>query len=84
MTIDSSIGNTGFQNANTWIIDSGATRHMTGVWGSFLSITEKGPRYYVESKIDGPWGIKGVGTVQFRLKFGETLEVDGVLFVPRL
>lgn len=54
---------------------------MTGVWDIFLSITEAGQGYYVESRMDGLRAVRGVGTVRFRLAFGESIEVNGVLFV---
>jgi hypothetical protein len=44
---------------------------------SFLFISEIGPSHVV----NGTHQIKGVGSVRFLLDFGETLEVEGVLFV---
>jgi hypothetical protein len=38
----------------------------------------------VESEGGMARAIRGVGRVRFRLKYGGLLEVDGVLFVPRL
>jgi hypothetical protein len=50
---------------------------MTGTWDVFLSISEIGPGQYVNESYE----VRGVGRVRFQLKFGELLEVDGVLFV---
>ena len=84
MTIVSSTGSSSYQNANMWIVDSGATKHMTKVWDIFLSIVETSLGYYVESRMNGLRAIRGVVTIRFRLEFGETLKVDGGLFVPRM
>ena len=39
--IDSSVGSSSFENV--WVVESGATRHMTGVYDSFQMITTLGP-----------------------------------------
>jgi hypothetical protein len=59
------------------MVDSGATGHMTGMLDSFLFIFEIGPDHVV----NGTHQIRGVDSVRFLLDFGETLEVEGVLFV---
>jgi hypothetical protein len=75
---------TGFVSDNRWIIDSGASCHMKGIWHIFLSITETAPDRLVESEGGMARAVRGVGRVRFHLEFGELLEVNGVLFVPGL
>ena len=65
---------------HTWIVDSGSTRHMTGLWDSFLSMTKIERGHYV----NGTHEIRAVGRVCLQLEFGEILEIEGVLFVPGL
>ena len=46
----------------------------------FLSISELEPRYIVNEM----YAVRGTGRVHFQLQTGELIEVEGVLFVPRL
>ena len=41
VSIDSSIGSLSFENV--WVVDNGATKHMTGVYDFFQMITMLGP-----------------------------------------
>ena len=41
VSIDSSIGSSVFENV--WVVDSGATKHMNGIYDIFQIITELGP-----------------------------------------
>lgn len=63
-----------------WIVDSGATNHMTGTWDMLLSVSELGPGHIV----NGMHAVRGAGRVRFFLQVGELLEIGGVLFVPGL
>jgi hypothetical protein len=40
VTLVSSVGSGGFGGDIRWIVDSGASCHMTGIWRAFLIITE--------------------------------------------
>jgi hypothetical protein len=50
VTLVSSVGSVGFVRDNRWIIDNGASCHIIGIWRIFLSITETGPDWLVESE----------------------------------
>ena len=79
---DSNKGSSSFENV--WVVDSGATRHMTGIYNSFQMITLLGPRHFIQTDVDSPQiDIQGLGTVRFQLDLGEFLDIHGVLFVPR-
>ena len=81
VSIDSSIGSSTFEHV--WVVDSGATRHMTGVYDSFQMITMLGPGHFIQTYVDSPRiAIRGVGTVRFQLDLGVFLDIHGVLFVP--
>ena len=43
VTLVSSVGSGGFEHDVRWIVDSGASSHMTGIWRVFLDFTEIGP-----------------------------------------
>jgi hypothetical protein len=82
VTLMSSVRSAGFERKSRWIIDSGASCHMTGIWRIFLSISETGPDRLVESEGGMARAVRRVGRVIFQLEFGELLVVDGVMFVP--
>ena len=50
--VDSSVGSFVFENV--WVVDSGATRHMTGVYDFFQMITTLGTGHFIETDIDRP------------------------------
>ena len=68
---------------NDWLIDSGATKHMTDTQSKFISVTELDPGHFVKQG-DSVRAIRGIGSVRFKLCFGKILDLNGVLFVPEL
>ena len=80
VSIVSSGNSNSFEFDRTWIVDSGATSHMTRMLDSFMFISEIGPGHVV----NGTHQIIRVDNVRFMLDFREILEVEGVLFVPGL
>ena len=84
VTLVSSVGSGGFWGDIRWIVDSGASCHMTGIWRIFLIITETDPDRQVVNEGGMAQAVRGVGRVRFQLEFGGFLELDGVLFVPGL
>jgi hypothetical protein len=67
-----------------WLVDSGASCHMTGARELFDTLTETGPDLCVELGTRAKHSVRGSGTVSFRLDSGETLRVSNVLWVPEL
>jgi hypothetical protein len=65
VTLVSSVGSGGFGGDNRWIVDSGASCHMTRIWRVFLIITETGPDRLVESEGGMARVVRGVGRVRF-------------------
>jgi hypothetical protein len=84
VTLVSSVGSGGFGGDVRWIVDSGASNHMTGIWRVFPDFTEIGPGRQVVNEGGMARAVRGVGNVRFQLEFGGLLEIDGVLFVPGL
>jgi hypothetical protein len=84
VTLVSSVGNGGFGGDIRWIVDCGASSHMTRIWRVFLDFTEIGPSRQVVNEGGMTRAIFGVGNLKFQLDFGRILELDGVLFVPGL
>ena len=68
----------------TWLVDSGASKHMTR-YKEILSDFET--KYFAEQVELGDekcYNIEGVGSISFRLESGARLHVDEVLYVPGL
>jgi hypothetical protein len=65
ITLVSSVDSGGFGGDFRWIVDSGASCHMTGIWRAFLLITETGPDRLVESEGGMAQAIRRVGRVRF-------------------
>jgi hypothetical protein len=84
VTLVSCVGSGGFGGDIRWIVDSGVSCHMTGIWRVFLIITETSPNRQVVNEGGMVRAVRGVGRVRFPLEYGGFLELDGVLFVPGL
>jgi hypothetical protein len=49
----------------TWFLDSGVSRHVTGSHKSLTSLTKENTRLQVELGDNGKYAVKGVGTTSF-------------------
>jgi len=68
----------------TWLVDSGASCHMTGARELFDKFTETGSNLCVELGRGTKHAVRRSGTVSFRLESREVLRVSNVLWVPEL
>ena len=84
VTLVSTVDSGGFGGDIRWIVDSGASCHMTRIWRAFLIITKTDIDQLVESEGGMVSTVHGVGRVRFLLEYGGFLELDGVIFVPGL
>jgi hypothetical protein len=66
-----------------WILDTGATNHMTGE-RSFFSELDTGVHRTVRFGDGSVVAIEGRGTILFKLKSGEHQELAGVYYIPKL
>jgi len=65
-----------------WILDTGATNHMTGTQSVFSNL-DTGVCGSVKFGDGSVVGIEGCGTVLFRCKDGEHQALEGVYHIPR-
>ena len=56
--------------SNDWIIDSGASRHMTGFKESFVKLSKHESLYKVKLRDDYQYPIKGTGESSYKLDSG--------------
>jgi hypothetical protein len=68
-------------NKNTWIIDSGASRHIIGFRNQFEDL-EGHSSEEVTIGDNSTYPVKGIGTCSIKLGSGVTLHLKDVLFVP--
>ena len=71
-------------SANSWLVDSGASRHMTGNCGALTIYRKKKFTTQVELGDDSTYKIEGVGSTSLQLDSGTILHIDDVLYVPGL
>jgi hypothetical protein len=69
---------------NTWLIDSGAYKHMTGQRNILSCISENKFSQKVTLGDDYQYPIKGVGESNHKLNLGNSLKMKDVLYVPGL
>jgi hypothetical protein len=64
VTLVSSVGSRGFGGDIIWIVDSGASFHMTGIWRIFIIIRETGLDRQVVNEGGMARVVHGVGRVR--------------------
>ena len=69
---------------DTWLVDSGASKHMTGYKDYLVDLVEKESHQKVKLGDDYQCPIKGVREESYKLKSGKQLKIKDVLCVPGL
>jgi hypothetical protein len=62
-------------DSGTWLVDSGATCHMTGAQELFESFTKSDSDLYVELGMGTKHAVQGSGIVSFQMELGDVLRV---------
>ena len=65
----------------TWLVDSGASRHMTGYRSALTYLTEQKSSVEVEMGDETTYSIRGIGSTSFRLDSGTNLKITEILYV---
>jgi hypothetical protein len=71
-------------NENTWLIDSGASRHMTGLRDHLTHFIEKETHLHVVLGDDARYNVRGVGTSTFQLDSDMELQLNEVIYVAEM
>ena len=71
-------------SAKSWLVDSGASRHITGNKNVLADFKQVQFSSQVELRDDASYEIKGIGSVSFQLVSGVVLHIENILYVPRL
>lgn len=77
------LGNENSGESTHWILDTGATNHMTGARSDFFEL-DTGVRGTVKFGDSSIVNIEGHGTVLVNLKNGDHNALTGVYHIPRL
>ena len=75
---------TGTIEDDMWIIDSGASRHMTGDQARLSNLNEKKTSYKVELGDKTTYPVEGFGQATIKMKTGNYVHLSNVLYVPSL
>ena len=70
--------------SDDWLIDSGASKHMTGFKESFVKLSEHESPHKVKLGDDYQYPIKGSREYSYKLDSGKSLTMKEELFVPGL
>lgn len=66
---------------NSWVIEGGSSRHITG-FREVLDFMREENDKDVTIGDDSTHPVKGVGNCTIKLKLGVSLQLEGVLYVP--
>ena len=68
--------------SDDWLIDSGASKHMTGFKESFMKLSKHESPHKVKLGDYYQYPIKGSGESSYKLDSGKSIKMKDVLFVP--
>jgi hypothetical protein len=70
--------------SDTWLVDSGVSRHMIGYKDSLSYLVQKDSTHKVKLGDDYQYPIKGVGETSYNLDSGKPLKIKEVCMYPVL
>ena len=65
----------------TWYIDSGASRHMTGVREQFSELSQQAVSHDIVLGDDRSFSVAGIATVTFQRESSSPLKLTDVFYV---
>ena len=71
-----------FQDEDIWVIDSGASRHMTGHSNQLKTLSKGKSSYSMELGDNKIYHVKGIQSTSIKLKDGSNIHLNNILFVP--
>lgn len=67
-----------------WLVDSGASSHMTGSFKNLSKLVQKKTAQRVELGDNGKYEFKGIGSPSFQLESGGNVSIKNIFYVPGL
>ena len=80
--LDALIGS--LSDDNAWIVDNGASRHMTGESKQLHTLSKEPSSHAVELGDDKSSVVRGLGSTSLKMENGSKLHVNNILYVPGL
>jgi hypothetical protein len=68
----------------TWLVDNGASKHMTGFKDSLSNLSKKDSSHRVRLGDNSSYPIKGIGNAFYSLDSRKHLKMENGLYVPGL
>ena len=69
---------------DTWLVDYGASKHMTGYKDSVSCLVQKESPHKVMLGDDSQYPIKGIEEVSYKLDSGKPMKMKDVMYFPGL
>ena len=69
---------------DTWLVDNGASKHITGYKHYLSTLIERQSHQKVKLGDDYQYPTKGVGEASYKLESGKLLKMKDILYVPGL
>ena len=66
---------------DTWLVDSGSSKHMTGYKDSLSCLVQKDPPHKVILGDDSQYPIKGMGEISYKLEPRKSMNMKDVSYV---
>ena len=73
-----------FEVENVWVIESGASRHMTGEHKQLKTLSRRKSSYFVEIGDRRSYHVRGIGSTSLELENGGNIHLNNILFVSGL
>lgn len=70
-----------FEGDNTWVIDSGASRHMTRECGQLKTLSKWNSSHSVELGDNNNYSVKGIGSTSFELESSGNIHPNNIPYV---
>jgi len=71
-----------FEDENIWVIDSGASKHMTGEHKQLNTLSSGKSSYSVEISDKRAYPIRGIRSTSLELDNGQNIHLNNILCVP--
>ena len=68
---------------DTWLVDSGASKHMTGYKDSLSCLVQKESPHKVMLRDDSQYPIKGMGEASYKLDYRNSMKIKTCHVCPR-
>lgn len=73
-----------FEDDSIWVINSGASRHMTRKCSQLQTLSKGISSHSIELGDKNRYSVRGIGFTSLELETGGNIHLDNILYVPNL